>query len=194
MQFMRHGKLALAVIAGALALTACGDPQGLIASLPTIGDVYTVYALNGTSASLPSGINTYSGTVVHVDGNAAFDVALDLDATGHVLVYPVQKVVTAIVTPHSAGLRRVTGNFDALTIAPTGNYSDSTVVLNPNEVVVVQSVRNGSNDACQFAISPYIYAKLTIDSVSLASRAIFVKAILNPNCGFRSFEPGIPTQ
>ena len=192
MQVMSPRKFALAIVASALVLTACGDPQGIIAQLPTIQDSYTVFALTGTPASFPSGINTYIRSAVRVDGNANFDVAFDLDATGKVIIYPVQKVVTTISSGRQVGLRKVTGTFDALTIAPTGTYLDSAVVVAPGEVVIAQSLRNGASDACQFDISPYIYTKLQVDSVIPANRSIFVKAVLDPNCGFRSFETGIP--
>ena len=192
MQYMSPRKFALAIIASALGLSACGDPQGIVAQLPTIQDAYTVFALTGTPASFPSGINTYVRSAVRVDGNANFDVAFDLDATGKVLIYPVQKVVTTLSGGRQVGLRKVTGTFDANTIAPSGTYLDSTVVAAPGEVVIVQSLRNGVSDACQFDISPYIYTKLAVDSVVAANRSIFVKAILDPNCGFRSFETGIP--
>ncbi|HUQ47471.1 MAG TPA: hypothetical protein VM053_04400 [Gemmatimonadaceae bacterium] len=194
MQYMRHGKLALAVIASALALTACGDPQGIIAQLPTITDSYQVYALTGTPASFPSGINTYVRSVVRVDGSANFDVAFDLNSTGQVLVYPVQKVVNTITGNRQVGLKKVAGAPSTITIAPTGAYLDSTVVAVPGETIIVQAVRNGANDACQFGISPYIYTKLVIDSISLPTRSIFVGATLDPNCGFRSFEAGLPTK
>ena len=194
MQYMRHGKLALAVIASALALTACGDPQGIIAQLPTVTDSYQVYALTGTPASLPSGINTYIRSAVRVDGNANFDVAFDINGTGQVLVYPVQKVVSSISGNRQVGLRKIIGASSAVLIAPTGTYLDSTVVAVPGDVIVLQALRNGASDACQFDISPYIYTKLVIDSISVRTRSIFVGATLDPNCGFRSFESGIPTK
>lgn len=194
MQYMRHGKLALAVIASALVLTACGDPQGILARLPIVTDKYRVYALTGTPASFPSGINTYVRSVVRVDGNANFDVAFDIDGTGRVLIYPVQKVVNSVSGARQVGLKKVAGTDSTVTIAPTGSYLDSTVVAQSGEVIVLQALRNGTNDACQFAISPYIYTKLVIDSVSVPTRSIFVGATLDPNCGFRSFESGIPTK
>jgi len=63
----------------------------------------------------------------------------------------------------------------------------------PGEVVVVQSPHNGAGDLCQFTISPQLYAKVTVDSVNLASRILFLRLGLDPNCGFRSFDAGIPT-
>jgi hypothetical protein len=194
MQVMTPRKFALAMVASALVLTACGDPQLLRASLPTVEDSYTVFALTGTPAAYPSGLNTYVRSAVRVDGNANFDVAFDLDAQGHVLMYPVQKVVSSLASARRVGLRKVTGVFDSLAIAPTGTYADSTIVASPGEIVVVQAQRNGTGDACQFDISPYIYTKMVVDSVAVASRTINLTAVLDPNCGFRSFETGIPAK
>jgi hypothetical protein len=56
-----------------------------------------------------------------------------------------------------------------------------------------QSAHNASGDLCQFAINPNIYAKIVVDSVNLASRTLFLRLGLDPNCGFRSFAAGIPT-
>lgn len=191
---MTPRKLALALLACASTLTACGDPNLLRAQLPTVSDIYNVFALSGTPASLPSGINTYVRTAVRVDGNANFDVAFDIDADGNAVVYPVHRVVSTLNPSRRAGLRKVPGSFESVTLAPTGTYADSAVVVDEGEVVVVQSIRNGSNDACQFSISPYIYAKLTVTTIALASRSLTVETVLDPNCGFRSFEPGIPTR
>lgn len=191
---MTPRKFALAIFASASILTACDDPQLLRAQLPTVLDVFTVFALTGTPAAYPSGINTYVRSAVRVDGNANFDVAFDIDAQGNAIVYPVQKIVNSLTSSRRVGLRRVTGNFDEITIAPTGKYADSTIVASQGDIIIVQSIRNGSGDVCQFDISPYIYAKLKIDSIAVDSRTLVVQSLLDPNCGFRSFESGIPTQ
>ena len=194
MQVMTPRKLALALVACASILTACDDPNLLEAQLPTVTDIYDVFALSGTPAAYPSGINTYIRSTVRVDGNANFDVAFDLDAQGSVLVYPVQKVVSSLTSTRRVGLRKVAGSFESVDLAPSGTYADSVLVAAPGEVIVVQSVRNGVNDACQFNISPFIYTKLTVDSVATSSRTIRVSTVLDPNCGFRSFESGIPSR
>ena len=191
---MTSRKLALALVACASILTACDDPNLLEAQLPTVTDVYDVFALSGTPAAYPSGINTYVRSTVRVDGNANFDVAFDIDAEGKILIYPVQRVVSSLTGGRRVGLRKVPGTFAEVDLAPSGTYADSVIVTTPGEVVVVQSLRNGVADACQFDISPFIYTKLTVDSVSTASRVIRVSTVLDPNCGFRSFESGIPTR
>lgn len=191
---MTPRKFALAIIASASILTACDDPQLLRAQLPTVGDVYVVFALSGTPADYPSGINTYIRSAVRVDGNANFDVAFDLADDGRAIIYPVQKVVTSPTSSRRVGLRKVSGEFVDVLSAPSGIYADSTIVAAPGEVVVVQSVRNGSGDACQFDISPYLYTKMQVDSIDVGARTIIVRAVLDPNCGFKSFESGIPAR
>lgn len=191
---MTSRKFALAMVASAAILTACDDPDLLRASLPTVEDVYTVFALTGTPAAYPSGINTYVRAAVRVDGSGNFDVAFDIDNQGRAILYPVQKIVSSLSSTRRVGLRKVTGPFDSVTVAPTGTYADSVIVASEGDIVVVQSIRNGSGDACQFDISPYIYTKMLVDSIAADTRTIKVQAVLDPNCGFRSFESGIPSR
>jgi hypothetical protein len=131
---------------------------------------------------------------VRVDGNATFDVAFDLNAAGNVVIYPVQKIVSSLTGTRHVGLQKVDGTFDTVLLAPGGTYPDTAIVVKENDIVVLQAQRNASGDACQFDISPYIYTKLLVDSVALATRTIIVQSVLDPNCGFRSFEAGIPTK
>jgi hypothetical protein len=63
----------------------------------------------------------------------------------------------------------------------------------PGETLVIQSAHNNSGDLCQFALSPYLYAKIAVDSVTLSTRTLYLRMGVDPNCGFRSFAPGIPT-
>ena len=191
---MTPRKFAVALVATASLLTACGDSQLLRASLPTVDDVYTVFALTGTPAAYPSGINTYVRAAVRVDGNANFDVAFDIDSNGNAVLYPVQKIVSSIGSTRKVGLRKVAGNYGDITVAPSGTYADSVIVAQKGEVVVVQSTRNGSGDACQFDISPYIYSKVLVDSIAVDTRTIVLQTVMDPNCGFKSFEAGVPSK
>lgn len=191
---MTSRKFALAIVASASILTACDDPDLLRASLPTVEDTYTVFALTGTPAAYPSGINTYVRAAVRVDGFGNFDVAFDIDNQGRAILYPVQKIVSSLSGSRRVGLRKVPGTFESVTEAPSGTYADSVIVASEGEVVVVQSIRNGSGDACQFDISPYIYTKMLVDSIASDARTVTVRALLDPNCGFRSFESGVPSR
>ena len=194
MQVMTPRKFALALVASASVLTACGDSQLLQASLPTVQDAYIVFALTGTPAAYPSGLNTYVRSAVRVDGNANFDVAFDIDSSGHAILYPVQKIVSSLSSARHVGLRKVAGTFENVTLAPSGTYADSTIVASEGDIVIVQAARNGTGDACQFDISPYIYTKMLVDSIAVDTRTIVLQTVLDPNCGFRSFESGIPAK
>ena len=190
---MNIRKSALGCIAGALFVTGCGKSDLLQATLPTARDSYTVFALTGSPVAYPSGINTFFRQAVRVDGNANFDVAFDIDAAGNAIVYPARLVVSSLAGDRPVGIRKIAGTFESILTAPKGTYSDSlAVVATAGDVIVIESARNGQSDVCQFSLSPFIYSKLLIESVVPASRTIVVQAVMNPNCGFRSFEPGIP--
>jgi len=184
----------LATMCVVTVLSACGNVASLKARIPTYVDTLSVWSLSGTPPSYPSGISITSRQIVRVDGFAGFDIALDINANGKAVVYPVKLVVAVPGGSRPVGLQRVSAAFEDVLEAPkTGYETDSALVIAPGEVVAVQSPHNGSGDICQFAISPNVYAKITVDSVNLASRVIYLRMGFDPNCGFRSFATGIPT-
>ena len=190
-------KARLAVIATmcvVVVLNACGDPTSLKANTPTFVDTLFVFALSGTPPTYPSGISIIGRQAVRVDGFAAFDVAFDIDASGNAVVYPVKLVVGSAIGRRPVGLQKIPASFERILEAPKLGYeNDSSLVLAPGETVVIQSQHNGDQDVCRFALSPYLFAKIGVDSVNVASRTIYLQLGLDPNCGFRSFESGIPT-
>lgn len=188
------GRLAAAVtiVAG---LTACDDTLGLRAFREVEFDTLTAYAMTQTPVSFPSAYSASAGIVVRVDPEIAFEVAFDLPGTGKVQLIPARRIsptrlVTGIPTPSpSVGMQLIKGTFESMTRAPTGGYSfDSTFTVAPGEGVVMEL----SGDACQFSLASQQYAKLVVDSVNLARRQIHFRAVRDPNCGFRSLQPGIP--
>jgi len=184
----------LATMCVVTVLNACGNVASLKATIPTFVDTLSLWALSGTPPSYPSAISIAARQIVRVDGFAAFDVALDIDASGKAVVYPVKLVVASPGGSRPVGMLKSAGTFEQVLEAPqTGYETDSALVIAPGEVVVVQSPHNNSGDICQFAISPNLYAKMAVDSVNLASRIIYLRVGLDPNCGFRSFATGIPT-
>jgi hypothetical protein len=184
----------VATMSVVVGLNACGDPTSLEASAVNGVDTLQVFALSGTPPSYPSGLNVLFQQAIRVDGNANFDVAFDIDANGNAIVHPVKAVVTTPGGTRPVGLQKLDVDFDSVTIAPkTGYQPDTSYVLNPGETIVIQSQHNFQNDICQFALNPNIFAKIAVDSVNLASRTLFVRLGLDPNCGFRSFAEGIPT-
>jgi hypothetical protein len=179
----------------ALALAACDDTNPFGATLPTVEDLYTIFALSGTPPAYPSGLNTVARAATRVDGNGNFDVAFDINSDGNVVLYPVKLVVSSLEGDRPVGLKKVDAPFDSVTSAPTGTYqTDSALVVGRGQVIVVEAHRGGSRDLCAFNISPNIYSKILIDSVDVANRTISIKTVMDPNCGFRSFAAGIPAQ
>lgn len=184
----------LATMCVAVILSACGDPTSLTANLTTSVDTLSVFALSGTPPSYPSGISIVGRQAVRVDGFASFDVAFDIDAAGNAVVYPVKLVVSSPGGSRPVGLLKVASSFELVLEAPsTGFENDISFVVVPGETVVIQAAHNGNGDLCQFALSPFVYAKIGVDSVNLATRSVYLKLGLDPNCGFRSFASGIPT-
>ena len=186
--------LALGSLCAGATLSACTDPIHITAHSPIVVDTLTVYALSGTSPSLPSGLDVFTRQAVRVDGFAAFDLALDIVSPTEVRILPVRFVVTSLSGVRNVGLNRHPGIFEALLNAPSGGYqTDSTIVVAPGDLVVVQTTRVFSGEYCQYALSPYLYAKLSVISIDMTARTIQFELGLDPNCGFRSFQPGIPT-
>src|SRR5215210_3865468 len=183
----------LATFSGVVVLSACGDPTNLRATIPTFVDTLSVFALTGTPPSYPSGLSIVGRQPVRVDGFGNFDVAFDIDASGNAVIYPV-KLIVAAGGSRPVGLLKVAAPFESVVEAPeTGFDTDEPVVFAIGETVIIQSAHNASQDVCQFALSPYIYAKIAVDSINAGSRTLYLRMGLDPNCGFRSFATGIPT-
>lgn len=193
--FMKARLALLATMFVVVVLNACGDPTSIKASFGTTVDTLSLYALSGTPPSYPSGIALLSRQPVRVDGFAGFDVAFDIDHSGAALIYSVKLVVTSPGGSRAVGMMKSAQSFNDVLEAPkTGYQSDSAFVVTPGETVIIQSAHNFSDgDLCRFAINPNIYAKVAVDSVNLASRTLYLRLGLDPNCGFRSFAAGIPT-
>jgi hypothetical protein len=184
----------IGVFGAAIAASACTDPIHIKAQDVTVVDTVTVYALTGTSPALPSGLDIFTRQPVVVDGLAAFDVAFDIESPTQVRIYPVRFVVTSPRGVRQVGIRKQPGEFAQLVNAPSGIYqTDSSVAVSPGEIAVIQTTRAFAGEFCQYTLQPYLYAKLSVLSIDMAARTITFELGLDPNCGFRSFLPGLPT-
>jgi hypothetical protein len=168
-------------------------------------DTVTVYALNGTSAALPSGINIAAGQLsgdtailrplaVPSDGGTVFDLAIDIDPAGAVVAYPAPLVVRSAT--RRVGLQKLTTPFDQIGQAPQNGYGyDSVEVsLTTSDVLIVQAQRAGLGERCgdrsTYGYDPVLYAKAQVISVNTVDRSVKMQFVLNPNCGFRGLKPG----
>lgn len=179
-----------ALVAGTLSAGACSDPFSVSASFDNVVDTLKAFALSGTPNVLPAALDVGLGRVVRVDGGFAYDIVFDIDASGNALLYPVRLIGGPFAASRTVGLQKYTGTFDSFTKAPTGGYQyDSVAVLTPGQGVAIQIA---NSDICQFQISSFMYGKLVVDSIVPAERAIYFRALVDTNCGFRTLTPGRP--
>jgi hypothetical protein len=191
---MKRQLVLIGALGAVVAASACTDPIHITAQTPTLVDTLSVYALSGSAPSLPAGLDIFARQPVRVDGLGSLDIAFDIVSPTQVRILPVRFVVSSTSGVRLVGLARSPGTFAQLLNAPSGGYtSDSTMVLNIGELMVIQTPRAQGGEFCQLALNPYLYAKLAILSIDVQSRLISFELGFDPNCGFRSFQPGIPT-
>ncbi|NUQ12908.1 MAG: hypothetical protein HUU26_11400 [Gemmatimonadaceae bacterium] len=181
--------VALTVAAGAIGLAACDDPFAPRATTRVRIDSFLVYSMSQTPVTAPAAFNILLFTPLRLEPTYGYDIVFDLDASGNVVILPVRLVGGAVTAGRSVGLQKIQGSYEDVTRAPTRGYQyDSTVTLAVNEGVLVEL----PTDACQFQTSRVVYAKLQISAADPVSRRIAFRIAYDPNCGFRSFLPGIP--
>lgn len=152
-----------------------------------------MYPLTGSTEVTPTALNTPFATVTPIGPSGNFDIAFDLDAQRRVVLHPVKLIVQPLTGVNEVGLLKVAGTFESVERAPSVPFEpDESLTVIAGEVVVIEARRNRSGDLCTFALSPNIYSKIVVDSVSAGSNIIWFRLVANPNCGFRSFAEGLP--
>jgi hypothetical protein len=182
----------LVAVGAVVAISSCDDPTGLGTALENIEARPTVFALNGTPATAPAAIlarNPSSGVLVN--GSLNFDVAFDLNASGEVVAYTTRAIASQFAPGHRVGLLATDKSFDAATTAPTSGYAyDSSMVVPIGQTIFIDAVEG----SCFSILGQNVRAKFVVDSVHAPSRTIYLHALGNPNCGFRSLAPGTPKE
>ncbi|MBA2685967.1 MAG: hypothetical protein H0U66_15900 [Gemmatimonadaceae bacterium] len=173
---------------------ACADPFKTAATLATIDDTAAVYALTGAPESAPTAINvTFPRAVITTPGEH-YDVVFDI-RNDSAFAYP-PHAIGAILT---AGLQLSTLPFGSITEAPTTGYNDTLpVFVQSGSVLLVRSTSAQCSNQ-SVAARTFIYAKIVIDSIFYdgatsphVPRTIWYRLRNDPNCGFLSFDDGIP--
>lgn len=179
--------LALAVFA----VAACSDPFSVKAQYANVPFAYSLYGLSGSGlANAPAALDLTSTAAVRVDGSLNFDVAFDFDGAGKIRIIPQRLVGASISGARTVGLQRISGVYETVLLAPArGWVFDSLLTVLPGEVVGVRL----TSASCAYQLSSEIYAKLVVDSVKTGG-LIYGRGVLNPNCGFKSFEDGLPSK
>jgi len=175
------------------AIAECHSGTGL-PSGPDVNVVDTVslYALDGTPIDLPSGLIIASSPHdVRTDQTADFDFAFNL-VGGKALLLPTGAMQLGV----GSGIQHQNTTFDAIAVAPGGVYVDSVPdTLQVGTVAVIHSrpLSAGSVTVCLSGIG-YFYAKLQVMAIDTLARRIDMLFLADQNCGYKSLEPGNPTQ
>lgn len=178
------------LLAATAAVWACDDPYAPRADQANTNQTFMVAALTGTSLDAPAALQLVNKSITRIDGSFDFDMAFDIDKQNRPVVLPLGLVGTPISGSRLVGLLRVTGTFDNVTEAPKSGYVfDSAMVVAPGAVLAVQAQEN----ICSMSFTPYIFAKVVIDSLNLGTRRLYGRTLINLNCGFRSLATGTPT-
>ncbi len=187
-----------ATLVGAALFASCNDPLALKASIAVRTDTLSAFAMTGTPATYPAAFDAANSSVVRIGTDIGFDIAFDFapSPNGAVQLVPARQVSASantggiiVTSSRRVGLQKVSGTFESITKAPNKNYTyDSLMVVNTGVPVVMEL----SSSGCQYSLSSTIYAKIVIDSVNTGTRRLFFRSTVDPNCGFRSFQPGVP--
>ena len=169
-----------------LLAAACGEPFGLpVARIENVIDTVSLFALDGTPVATPSAYHIETGTAVRTDRTGTFDFAFNITAAGAPVLLP----TGALGLGGGAAVQATTLAFDSILIAPGGGWlQDSSVAADSGKVVLARSRLT----VCTFGASVFYYAKLEVLRIDTAARRIDFRILVDPNCGYRGLEPGIP--
>jgi hypothetical protein len=193
--------LRVAIVALVAVLAACGDPTKPKAFLANALSTYVITPFTDAPVTAATAIN-FLGGPTRTSSAFNFDVAFDLDANGRTLVYPVRVVGGALANLERAylgqaqlprvGMQIVPGSFESLAEVPTTGYDTLSIqTIAPGAVVAV----NVLDPTCAFSLGgTTIAAKMTVDSVNTTTRKIYLRTVVDPNCGYLSVvADSIPT-
>jgi hypothetical protein len=180
----------LVVTVATVAAAACKSLTGVPASLSTVADSGTVYAINGAPSGAPTAVHMFTGSRTAADATFFFDIAFDIDGSGNIVLLPQRVVASGLTSTHGVGLQTSTQSYADVHSGPKNGYrADTALVVVPNQTVLVQV----QDPACAVSITgTSIYGKLVVLSVDKAARTLQVEYAADPNCGFFSFDPGVP--
>ncbi|HVA58674.1 MAG: hypothetical protein WBQ26_07775 [Gemmatimonadaceae bacterium] len=173
--------------------TGCGALSAPKAQFPVTITSPIVYALNGAAPSTPAGLDFLTGSPVVVSASFAFNVALDIDSQGRVVVYPARRVADSLVTTVAVGLQKINANFDDYTQAAKSGYVvDSTLVV-PVGTTIGFNVYD-TTTCTAYSLGSSYYGKFVVDSIDPVHRALYVRFASDPNCGYVTLTSGLPTK
>jgi hypothetical protein len=188
--------LRVVVVALATVAVACGDPTVPKATIVNLQLNYSVYSLTGAPPATANAMNLFTGPA-RANASFDFDVALDLDPIGRIVVFPVRAVAGPLagLVPTRVGLQKVSGSFESVRVAPDRGYDTLTTQIITPGITVVAELVDLVQGLCLYSLNgQQTYAKFVVDSVIPATRKFYVRSVGNANCGYKSLVPdSIPT-
>lgn len=204
----RWYSLAAAVLlAGTVA--ACDDPYEVRATLPVVEDTLVLNSIGDLSApptapvvlDIATQANLFDATTRFpaarrlgadfYNNGAGFDIAIDVRGDS-VVFLPPRRVASSLAVVRRVGLRRDTIAFDALRFAPGSGYVFDSVAVSAREGQTVFVV--SQHPVCGREFSAELYAKVGVMDIDASAKTATLRVRLDPNCGFRSFLPGVPSR
>jgi hypothetical protein len=189
--------LRVAVVLFAVLAVACGDLTRPKATYANALSTYTMYTFTSAPATAPNAL-IFLGGAAHASGSFLFDVAFDIDsATGRPMIIPVRSLAGAAAgVPKYVGMQTMPGAFDDIRLVPqTGYDSVSVKTINPGTVLAVELRDATTCFSYTLITSQFLYAKLVVDSVNMASKKLYIRTVVDANCGYFSVVPdSVPTQ
>lgn len=151
-------------------------------------DTTTVWALDGTPLTDPSGFSIPDRIAVRTDQSAAFDFVYNIDGSGKSVFLPIELLGLGSVSGTNPGLLQTPIPFDSLRSAVTGdNYvTDDTITVAVGNVYYARS-----RIVCSTLAVP-IYGKIEILSIDTDARSVTFRYLVDNNCGYLGLEPGFP--
>lgn len=172
-----------------LAGAACSDSILPNAFFMNTVDTVTLAAVDGTPVTEPSGYDMTPSPVpqvVHTHLSTSFDFVFNIDTLGRALLIS----ANALGLGGQNGLLPVTQTFEQLRFAPAAGYNiDSAEVITPGRVLAVRT----RLFSCELG-AIFFYGKLRVVSIDMTARTVTFEVLSNLNCGYRSLEPGRPTE
>ena len=174
----------------AIGTAACDDPFAPRATAQVRTDSFIVYSVSQTPVNVPAAFNIVFFTPLRLEPTYGFDLVFDIDQAGKVVLIPVRLVGGAVTAARHVGLQKINVPYDDVKSAPSSGYNpDTTLSLSVGEGAIVEL----QTQVCEFQSSQLVYAKLQIKAIDPVARTIVFRMTYDPNCGFKSFLPGVPT-
>jgi hypothetical protein len=184
---MRPRRLLTGLPLLAALLAACDNTTGLLpATVANVVDTISLYALDGTPLSAPSGYSIHSTPpiAVRTDQRSDFDFAFNITPAGQAVLLPTGAMGLGV----ASGIDTVNVSFTALTTAPTTKYVDSLPVsVDSGSVLVVHS-----RAVSCVGLVVFYYGKFEVLAIDTIARRVDLRVLVDQNCGYRGLEPGLP--